>query len=244
MPSSPRSPTLRSFRSPPLRSSRSSCPPAPWRRDTPDPATFAAMPETLMISVSGVRGIVGTDLTPEMMARWAAAFGTWAKDGKRGRRAIVLGRDARTSGPMFVQAAEAGLASIGCDVISLGLTTTPTAQLAVMHHRAAGGLMFTASHNPIEWNGLKFIGPDGIFLDGDAGTRVRDLAEGATLHRAGYDSLGDTVADAAAIERHIGAVLRLPGLGLPGIRRRRFRVALDPVRGSGGAIMPLLLAPL
>lgn len=202
------------------------------------------MPATLMISVSGVRGIVGTDLTPEMMARWAAAFGTWAKDGRRGRPTVVVGRDARTSGPMFVQAAEAGLASIGCDVMSLGLTTTPTAQLAVMHHRAAGGLMFTASHNPIEWNGLKFIGPDGIFLDGDAGSRVRDLAEGATLHRAGYDSLGGVGADAAAIERHIRAVLRLPGLGLPGIRRRRFRVALDTVRGSGGAIMPLLLERL
>ena len=203
------------------------------------------MPETLMISVSGVRGIVGSDLTPEMMARWAAAFGVWANGNGRGKRTVVVvGRDARTSGPMFTQAAEAGLASVGCDVILLGLTTTPTAQLAVMHHRAAGGLMFTASHNPIEWNGLKFIGPDGIFLDGDAGTRVRDLAEGANLHRANYDSLGGADQDAAAIERHVQAVLRLPGLGLAHIRRRRFRVALDTVRGSGGAIMPLLLRRL
>jgi len=100
------------------------------------------MPETLMISVSGVRGIVGSDLTPEMMARWAAAFGVWANGNGRGKRTVVVvGRDARTSGPMFTQAAEAGLASVGCDVILLGLTTTPTAQLAVMHHRAAGGLM-------------------------------------------------------------------------------------------------------
>jgi len=207
------------------------------------------MSQTLMISVSGVRGIVGTDLTPEMVARWAAAFGVWAKtgngDGGKGKRvSIVLGRDARTSGPMFTQAAAAGLASVGCDVISLGLTTTPTAQLAVTHHRAAGGLMFTASHNPIEWNGLKFIGADGIFLDGEAGARVRDLAEGATLHRAGYESLGGAAEDPAAIERHIRAVLRLPGLGLPAIRRRRLRVALDTVRGSGGAIMPALLKRL
>ena len=197
-----------------------------------------------MIGVSGVRGIVGTDLTPEMVARWAAAFGVWAKDGKRGRAAVVLGRDARTSGPMFAQAAGAGLASVGCDVIALGLTTTPTAQLAVTHHRAAGGIILTASHNPIEWNALKFVGPDGIFLDMEAGTRVRDLAEGAALHRAGYDSLGGERADGGAIERHLRAVLRLPGLGLPRIRRRRFRVALDTVRGAGGAIMPALLQRL
>ena len=207
------------------------------------------MPETLMISVSGVRGIVGTDLTPEMTARWAAAFGVWAKtekgEGGKGKgAAIVVGRDARTSGPMFARAAEAGLASVGCDVISLGLTTTPTAQLAVTHHRAAGGLMFTASHNPIEWNGLKFIGPDGIFLDGAAGTRVRALAEGPPLPRADYGSLGGSRDDSDAIDRHVRAVLRLPGLGVPAIRRRRFRVALDTVRGAGGAVMPALLKQL
>jgi phosphomannomutase len=207
------------------------------------------MPETLMIGVSGVRGIVGTDLTPEMVARWAAAFGVWATkaNGDRGkgkRAAVVLGRDARTSGPMFAQAAAAGLVSVGCDVIALGLTTTPTAQLAVTHHRAAGGIILTASHNPIEWNALKFVGPDGIFLDGPAGSRVRDLAEGAALHRAGYDGLGGERADGGAIERHLRAVLRLPGLGLPRIRRRRFRVALDTVRGAGGAIMPALLQRL
>src|SRR5216117_1268684 len=133
------------------------------------------MSDTLMISVSGVRGLVGTDLTPEIAARWAAAFGTWAKTGKR--KPVVIGRDARTSGPMFAQAAAAGLVSVGCDVIDIGLTTTPSAQLAVQHHRAAGGIILTASHNPIEWNALKFVGPDGIFLDTVAGARVRELAE-------------------------------------------------------------------
>src|SRR5207237_985967 len=103
------------------------------------------MSDTLMVSVSGVRGLVGTDLTPEVVARWAAAFGTWAKDGKRdagnGKRRrrpkIVLGRDARTSGPMFANAATAGLNSVGCDVIDVSLVATPTVQLAVEHHRAA-----------------------------------------------------------------------------------------------------------
>src|SRR5213078_75987 len=144
------------------------------------------MSDTLMISVSGVRGLVGTDLTPELVARWAAAFGVWGKgNGGRGKRKtrIVLGRDARTSGPMFAAAATAGLASVGCDVIDVGLVPTPTVQLAVEHHRAAGGTVSTASHNRVGWHALKFIGSDGIFLDGIAGTRVRELAAGETLPR-------------------------------------------------------------
>src|SRR5437667_5745959 len=206
--------------------------------------------DTLMVSVSGIRGLVGTDLTPEMVARWAAAFGTWARDGNRpsGRRAVrpsvVVGRDARTSGPMFAQAATAGLNSIGCDVIDLGLVATPTVQLAVEHHRAAGGIILTASHNPIEWNSLKFGGLDGSFLDIAAGTRVRELAAGDSLPRANVTAIGGVNADADAISRHLGAVLALRGVDVRAIRRRRFRVALDTVRGAGGALMPELLERL
>jgi phosphomannomutase len=210
------------------------------------------MSDTLMISVSGVRGLVGSDLTPEVVARWAAAFGVWARagSGERGRGSgkrrpsVVLGRDARTSGPMFAQAAAAGLMSVGCEVIDVGLVATPTVQLAVEHHRAAGGIVLTASHNPIEWNALKFVGPDGIFLDGVAGTRVRELASDGRLGRAGYDALGEVASDAHAIERHLDAVLRLRALDVRAIRRRRFHVALDTVRGAGGAVMPDLLERL
>jgi len=203
-----------------------------------------------MVSVSGVRGLVGTDLTPEVVARWAAAFGTWARDGNRpsGRRAvrpsIVVGRDARTSGPMFAGAATAGLNSVGCHVIDVGLVATPTVQLAVEHHRAAGGIILTASHNPIEWNALKFVGPDGIFLDSVAGTRVRQLAAGDSLPRAKYNVIGGVEADSDAISRHLAAVLALRGVDVRAIRRRRFRVALDTVRGAGGALMPELLERL
>jgi phosphomannomutase len=200
------------------------------------------MSDTLMVSVSGVRGLVGLDLTPEVVARWAAAFGTWAKNGKRNR--IVVGRDARTSGPMFAGAATAGLNSVGCDVIDVGLVATPTVQLAVEHHRAAGGIILTASHNPIEWNALKFVGPDGIFLDSVAGTRVRELAAGESLPRAKYNAIGGVEADSDAISRHLAAVLALRGVDVRGIRRRRFRVALDTVRGAGGALMPELLERL
>jgi phosphomannomutase len=209
------------------------------------------MSDTLMVSVSGVRGLVGPDLTPEVVARWAAAFGTWAKAGKgeggrgKGKPArVVLGRDARTSGPMFAAAATSGLVSVGCHVIDVGLVPTPTVQLAVEHHRAAGGIVLTASHNPIEWNALKFVGPDGIFLDVVAGTRVRDLAAGNSLQRANYNAIGGVEADSDAISRHLAAVLALRGVDVRGIKRRRFRVALDTVRGAGGAVMPELLERL
>ena len=192
-----------------------------------------------MVGVAGIRGIVGKDLTPEAVARYAAAFGIWAKAGK-----VVLGRDSRTSGPMFVRAAAAGLMSVGCDVIDLGLVSTPTAQLAVEYHRAAGGMVITASHNPIEWNALKFVGPDGIFLDQNGGARVVALAADGRLERVGFGTLGDVAPDSGATERHLAAVLRLKAVDVRGIRRRRFKVALDTVRGAGGAIMPELLKRL
>ncbi|HXH62624.1 MAG TPA: phosphoglucosamine mutase [Gemmatimonadales bacterium] len=210
------------------------------------------MSDTLMVGVSGIRGIVGTDLTPEIVARYAAAFGTWAKTGKReerrgkGSAAVVLGRDARTSGLMFAHAALAGLVSVGCDVIDVGLVSTPTVQLAVEHHHAAGGIILTASHNPIEWNALKFVGPDGIFLDTADGTRVRALADGggAEIARGDWSAVGRLREDEDAVERHLDAVLRLPAVNARAIRRRRFKVALDCVRGAGGTIMPELLERL
>jgi phosphomannomutase len=147
---------------------------------------------------------------------------------------------------MFAAAATSGLVSVGCDVIDVGLVPTPTVQLAVEHHRAAGGIVLTASHNPIEWNALKFIGPDGIFLDSVAGTRVRELAAGGgnSLQRANYNAIGGVEADSDAISRHLAAVLALRGVDVRGIKRRRFRVALDTVRGAGGAVMPELLERL
>ncbi len=199
------------------------------------------MSRTLMVGVSGVRGIVGTDLTPELVARYAAAFGLWARGGRPKARAVVLGRDARTSGAMYAMAATSGLLSVGCDVIDIGLTSTPGAQLAVEHHHAAGGIVLTASHNPIEWNALKFIGPDGVFLDAAAGERMRVLLENGGMPRADYDGLGNVRADDGAIARHLALILKLPVIPVARIRRRKFRVALDTVRGAGGAIMPTLL---
>ncbi len=199
------------------------------------------MSDTLMISVSGMRGIVGKDLTPELVTRHAAALGAWARS--HGKPLVVLGRDARTSGPMFARAATAGLMSVGVDVIDVGIAPTPTVQLAVEHHHAGAGLILTASHNPIEWNALKLVGPDGIFLDGTEGQRVRQLAEEGPP-RSGWEGVGSVREDRDAISRHLAQVLSLPHINLQAIRARRFRVALDCVRGAGGTTMPALLEQL
>ncbi len=199
------------------------------------------MSGTLMVSVSGMRGHVGTDLTPELVARHAAALGAWAR--ARGRPLVVLGRDARTSGPMFARAAAAGLMSVGADVIDLGVVPTPTTQLAVEYHHAGAGLILTASHNPIEWNALKFVGPDGIFLDAEAGAAVRELAERGP-ERAGWNGIGRIVEDPGAVARHLDAILALSVIDVAAIRARRFHVALDCVRGAGGVAIPPLLERL
>src|SRR5438045_3204658 len=171
------------------------------------------MTDTLMVGVSGVRGIVGKDLTPEVVSRWARAFGTWVREnGKRGTgngkgSAVVVGRDARESGPAFAAAVTTGLTLVGCDVIDVGLVPTPTVQLAVEHHHAGGGIAITASHNPIEWNALKFVGSDGIFLDGNEGARVATLAAGQPGN--GKRETGKVTADPATVERHLEAVRKL-----------------------------------
>ncbi|MBP2648451.1 MAG: hypothetical protein H6Q77_2075 [Gemmatimonadetes bacterium] len=199
------------------------------------------MSATLMISVSGMRGHVGTDLTPELVTRHAAALGSWARS--QGKPVVVLGRDSRTSGPMFAHAATAGLMSVGVDVIDLGIVPTPTVQMAVEEHHAGAGLILTASHNPIEWNALKFVGPDGIFLDGDAGAAVRGLAERGP-ERNGWEGLGVVREDPSALQRHFAHILRLPMIDVERIRARHFRVALDCVRGAGGRSIPALLEQL
>ena len=196
----------------------------------------------LMVSVSGIRGRVAAGLTPEVVATYASAFGAWAI--RRGKsNSVVVGRDSRVSGPMFHRVVLSALQSVGCNVIDVGLTTTPTCQLAVEHHHAAGGLMISASHNPIEWNALKFIGPSGLFLEAAEGAEMRGLVESG-IPRATWDKLGEISADDRAIQRHIDRVLAIPYVDVAGIRAREFHVALDCCRGAGGAIMPPLLERL
>jgi len=196
--------------------------------------------EGLMVSVSGVRGRVGEALTPEIIAQFAAGFGAWARARNGGKATIVVGRDSRVSGPMFQPVVHAALQSVGCNVLDIGMVPTPTVQLAVEHHQAAGGLAITASHNPIEWNALKFIGPSGLFLDGAEAADMRKVVDGK-IPRVTWDKLGTVTADKDAAREHIDRILALPFLDVEGIRKREFRVGLDCVRGAGGVFMPVLL---
>ncbi|MDQ2665229.1 MAG: phosphoglucosamine mutase [Gemmatimonadota bacterium] len=198
--------------------------------------------EGLMVGVSGIRGRVGAALTPEVVARYAAAFGAWSI-ANNPSRAIVVGRDSRVSGPMFHRIVVGTLQLVGCDVIDIGLTTTPGCQLAVEFHHAAGGLMLSASHNPIEWNALKCIGSSGLFLEASEGAAMRALVDTGTPH-ATWDAIGKVTEDPDVAARHIETVLAIPYVDVDAIRARKFKVALDCVRGAGATIMPALLERL
>jgi phosphomannomutase len=196
----------------------------------------------LMVSVSGVRGRVGEALTPEVVATFAAGFGAWVRAAGHGD-AVVVGRDSRVTGPMLHRVVLSALQSVGCRVIDLGMVPTPTVQLAVEHHHAAGGLAITASHNPVEWNALKFVGPTGLFLDAAEGAAMRATVE-RPIPRAAWDALGAITEDADATRRHVEAILALPLVDAAAIRARRFRVAYDACAGAGATVMPRLFDAL
>lgn len=193
----------------------------------------------LMIGVAGIRGIVGDALTPPVVARFAASFAR-----ARGPGAIVVGRDARTTGPMVRHAVIAGLCGAGRDVIDIGLATTPTTQWAVEHLRAAGGVILTASHNPAPWNALKFLSDRGEFLSAADGTDVRRRFEADADLWVPWDRVGTERTEADALAWHLERVLALPYLEIAAIRRRGFKVVVDGCASVGGIAVPALLERL
>ncbi len=213
------------------------------QRTTSEDAVALRMPSDLMVSVSGVRGRVGTSLTPELMAGVAAAFGGFLRsEGEDG--AVFVGRDSRTTGPMLARAVIAGLQSVGCDVVDLGVVPTPTLLLAVEDAGAAGGLGVTASHNPAEWNALKLVSGEGIFLDAERSARFRAYLAEVDPPRAAWDEVGGLRTDDGAWERHLDRLLALPAIDVPALRARGVRVALDCVHGAGGPPMADVLDAL
>jgi phosphomannomutase len=194
----------------------------------------------LMISVSGIRGIFGEDLNPENLARFAAAYGTWAKGGT-----IVLGRDSRVTGELCEQVVAAALQSVGCDVIKVGIVPTPTVAMGVLRHNAAGGIVISASHNPAQWNALKLLNDRSEFLDEAQGNQVMAIANSeAGPGYVSYDKIGTVSVDENLGVWHIQKILDLPYINVNTIASANFSVAVDAVNGAGSDILPDLLRAL
>jgi phosphomannomutase len=193
----------------------------------------------LIVGISGIRGIVGPDLTPEVVVKYGSAFAEYVNRGP-----IVIGRDGRTTGKGIAHILSSTLLAMGSDVIALGVCPTPTVQLGVERLHAAGGVSVTASHNPAEWNGLKFVGPTGLFLDTDENRAFWNIAEKPTRDYAAWNGLGNHTVESSFLEAHIREVLNLPYLKPQAIRQRRLKVVVDCVNGSGGVIVPRLLREL
>src|SRR5688572_17823396 len=190
----------------------------------------------LMVSASGVRGIVGEALTPDVITRFAGAHGSLLGPGP-----VVTGRDSRPSGAWVLRGAQAALLATGHDVIDVGIAPTPTILFAIRGHDAAGGLAVTASHNPAPWNALKLFGPGGTFLPPAQSEAVARSAREGTPAWVTHDLVGHVRTDDAAIARHRAAILALPGFDLERVRSRRFRVAVDATNGAGSIAVPELL---
>lgn len=193
----------------------------------------------LMISVSGIRGIFGTDLTPQNLAKFTAAYGTWLKGGT-----VVVGRDSRVTGKICEDIVSATLASVGCDVIKVGIVPTPTVAMGVLKHKAAGGIIISASHNPAEWNALKLLNEKSEFLDADQGNKVIEIAEAGDLGYQSYDKIGEIREDHDLLDDHIEEVLNLPYINADEIAAKNFSVAVDAVNGAGSEAIPRLLDKL
>jgi phosphomannomutase len=192
---------------------------------------------TLKISISGVRGVIGDSLTPALLTRFAQAFGTYAGSGT-----IVIGRDPRTSGEMVKQAVIAGLLSSGCRVLDIGMCPVPTVQLLVRRHRALGGIAITASHNPAEWNALKFVGSDGLFLNSGRAREMLDIYHQGEYTKVGGSEMREVEEVSGATDLHVQAILDTLG-PLPQ-RDKKLRVVLDACNGAGSLVGPKLLEAL
>ena len=205
---------------------------------------------SLIKSISGIRGTIGgvpdDNLTPIDAVKFAAAYGTWLKKHiYKTRVKVVVGRDARISGEMVQNLVQYTLVGLGIDVVDIGLSTTPTVEVAVTMEQADGGIILTASHNPKQWNALKLLNNKGEFLNAQEGEEILHIAAANEFTFAEVDALGHITHNDTYIQRHIDAVLSLlPLATLEAIRKRKFKVAVDAVNSTGGIAIPLLLERL
>jgi phosphomannomutase len=204
---------------------------------------------TLIKSISGIRGTIGgkpgDNLTPADIVKFVTGYATYIINENSGTKIkVIVGRDARVSGAMVNSLVCGTLMGMGIDVIDLGLSTTPTVEVAVTAHKADGGIILTASHNPGEWNALKLLNSKGEFLDADAGAKVLNNAESQEVEYCKVTSLGKYKIDNTFIDKHIKMVLNLPLVDVEAIKRANFKVAVDAVNSTGGIVIPRLLRAL
>jgi len=204
---------------------------------------------TLIKSISGIRGTIGgkveDNLTPIDAVKFAAAYGTWLKQQRqKDNYRVVVGRDARISGKMIQSLVMQTLVGMGIHVVDLGLSTTPTVEVAVPMEHADGGIILTASHNPKQWNALKLLNHKGEFLNGAEGKKILDIAESNDMSFAEVDDLGKITKNEAYIDLHIDEVLELPLVNKKAIADANFKVVVDGVNSTGGIAIPLLLERL
>ncbi|MDO6429452.1 phosphoglucosamine mutase [Flavitalea sp. BT771] len=202
---------------------------------------------TLIKSISGIRGTIGgtpgDNLTPPDIVKFAAAYGSWLKE-KNARPVVVIGRDGRISGEMVSTLVIQTLLGLGLDVVDLGLSTTPTVEMAVRWEKAGGGIIITASHNPRQWNALKLLNADGEFISGADGAAVLDKAEKAAFQFATVEKAGTYRQPTGTMEKHIQAILDYPLVDTAAIGSRRFKVVVDGINSTGSLFVPALLKAL
>jgi phosphomannomutase len=203
---------------------------------------------TLIKSISGIRGIVGGKsgeaLTPIDVVKFAAAYGTWLRRTNPDNLKVVVGRDARLSGEMVSRLVAATLQGVGLHVVDLGLSTTPTVEIAVVAENASGGIILTASHNPIQWNALKLLNSSGEFISGEEGVEVLRIAEEEDFIFVDVKKLGTYSQDNSWLQKHIDHILSLPLVDTDAISAANFRIVVDAVNSTGGIAVPMLLEAL
>lgn len=201
----------------------------------------------LIKSISGIRGTIGgrpgDNLTPVDIVKFAAAYGTIITTGKTKAR-IVIGRDGRISGEMVQQLVTNTLTGLGIDVVDLGLSTTPTVEVAVKMENADGGIILTASHNPKEWNALKLLNSEGEFISAEIGAQVLELAANEDFSFAAVDKLGTVTINNSYLEKHIEAVVNYPLVNAKAIAKQHFKVVVDAINSTGAIYVPALLRAL
>ncbi|MEN9299109.1 MAG: phosphoglucosamine mutase [Bacteroidota bacterium] len=202
----------------------------------------------LIKSISGIRGTIGgkpgDTLSPLDVVRFTAAYGTWLAKRAGGNQKVVIGRDGRISGEMVQRLVVSTLNALGLDVVDLGLSTTPTVEMAVVFEKAAGGIILTASHNPKEWNALKLLNEKGEFISGEDGAALLEIAAKDDFTFASVDKLGSYTVNETALQQHIDAVLAYPLVDVAAIKKAKFNVVLDAINSTGAIAVPALLKAL